>query len=158
LALAKNKQTDLKPRLLNPIIELLYPLIQAEAIMSGKHVHVEYGANVELPLDEKEIRQLILNLSMNGLEAMEPGGILRIETGTDPEAGEVVLTIADQGRGIREEDLEKLGRPFFTTKEHGTGLGLAVCYSIAARHQAAIEVESSGEGTTFRIRFRQGKA
>ena len=58
-----------------------------------------------------------------------------------------------EGTGINEEHLEKLGRPFFTTKDEGTGLGLAICYSIAARHHASIEVSSSAKGTTFLIRF-----
>jgi signal transduction histidine kinase len=64
-----------------------------------------------------------------------------------------VLAIRDQGTGISQEHLEKLGTPFFTTKEDGTGLGLAVCYSIAARHAAEIEVETSKNGTTFYIKF-----
>ncbi|PYI54373.1 ATP-binding protein [Paenibacillus flagellatus] len=151
LSLAKNKQTVMVPRPLNRLVESLLPLIHAEAMVSGKHVQIEYGECPDIPLDEKEIRQLVLNMTLNGLESMSPGGVLRIRTGTDD--GEVVLTIADQGHGIREDDLEKLGRPFFTTKENGTGLGLAVCYSIAARHGATIRVTSGPEGTTFDIRF-----
>lgn len=151
LSLAKNKQSYQKPENINRIIEMLIPLIQAEAVMSGKHVHFQFKDCPVIQLDDKEMRQLILNMCMNGLEAMSLGGKLRIETCT--EAEHVVLLIADEGIGINEEHLEKLGRPFFTTKDEGTGLGLAICYSIAARHQASIEVQSSEKGTTFLIRF-----
>ena len=56
---------------------------------------------------------------------------------------------ADQGKGIRPEVLEKLGTPFYTTKDNGTGLGLGVCYAIVARHNAKIEIQTGSEGTTF---------
>ncbi len=65
----------------------------------------------------------------------------------------VVLAISDQGSGIPATIIEKIGTPFFTTKESGTGLGLAVCYSIAARHKATIHIETSESGTTFFVRF-----
>ncbi|MBD0381321.1 response regulator [Paenibacillus sedimenti] len=151
LSLAKNKRTHQQMEHLNRIIETLQPLIQAEAVMSGKHVQFRLDDCPELSLDDKEIRQLILNMCMNGLEAMEAGSTLTVET--CKEAKHVVLKISDEGTGIHEEHLEKLGRPFFTTKDHGTGLGLAICYSIAARHHAPIEVQSSSKGTTFLIRF-----
>ena len=144
LSLAKNKQSHQKPENINRIIEMILPLIQAEAVMSGKHVHVQFTDCPVVQLDDKEMRQLILNMCMNGLEAMTIGGKLTIET--YPEAGHVVLLIADEGKGIEQEHLEKLGRPFFTTKDEGTGLGLAICYSIAARHQASIEVQLQPEG------------
>lgn len=103
-------------------------------------------------LDEKEIRQLILNLVRNGLEAMPPKKRLKIKTYT--EGDEVVLAVQDEGSGIPDELLAKLGTPFFTTKEKGTGLGLAVCYSIANRHKATIIPETGPKGTTFYVRFK----
>jgi signal transduction histidine kinase len=65
----------------------------------------------------------------------------------------VVLAIKDTGHGIDSEMLKKLGTPFLTTKEQGTGLGLAVCYRIANRHNAKIYIETSSSGTTFFVRF-----
>ncbi|MDR9788301.1 MAG: ATP-binding protein [Peptococcaceae bacterium MAG4] len=100
----------------------------------------------------QEIRQLILNLVRNGLEAMPARKKLTISTYLEED--EVVLAVQDEGRGIGSEMLDKLGTPFFTTKEHGTGLGLAVCYSIAARHNARIEVDTGTGGTTFYVRFK----
>jgi Signal transduction histidine kinase len=69
------------------------------------------------------------------------------------EEGKIVLFIEDEGCGLAPEIQDKLGTPFVTTREKGTGLGLAVCYSIAARHQAKIDYETSSQGTTFNIRF-----
>lgn len=152
LSLAKNKPVDLKPLSLNCLIGNLYPLIQADALVNDKDIIMELQDIVVLFLDEKEIHQLILNLVRNGLEAMSVGGTLTIRTFMDGE--ETVLAVRDEGSGIKTEDLEKIGTPFFTTKENGTGLGLATCFSISARHNAIIQIESSPSGTTFFVRFK----
>ncbi|MGG6448703.1 PAS domain S-box protein [Pseudobacillus badius] len=151
LNLAKNKVSDKKRQYLNPVIEGLYPLIQAEALMNDKFVSLQLDECPELYLDEKEISQLILNLSLNGLEAMSSGGKLTLKTYT--EKGAVVLEVKDEGDGIKPEFLETIGTPFFTTKDTGTGLGLAICYSVAERHHAVIDLKTSEQGTTFFIRF-----
>lgn len=152
LSLAKDKVDYLEVRSLNSIIEIMYPLINAEAMNSGKDVRIDYGNIPELLLNEKEIRQLLLNLIQNGLESMDTGGCLDIKTFV--EGGEVVLKVKDQGSGISHELLEKIGTPFFTTKANGTGLGLATCYSIAKRHNARIDVETGSKGTIFSVRFK----
>lgn len=152
LTLAKNKTTDKKLCHLNNIIEALFPLIQAEALLFEKYAELELRKCPQLYLDEMEIRQLILNLAKNGLEAMSPGGKITIRTYSDKEA--VVLEVQDQGCGIKEEIVEKIGTPFFTTKEWGTGLGLAVCYSVASRHNAVIKIKTSKQGTVFLVRFK----
>lgn len=151
LSLAKNKSIELEVHNLNDVIRMLAPLIQANAIVENKYVSLDMGYIPNLLLNEKEIRQMILNIARNGIEAMQPGKNLTIRTRA--EGDEVLLSIIDQGCGISREYIEKLGTPFFTTKEHGTGLGLAVCFSIARRHNATIQVESSDKGTTFYIRF-----
>jgi len=79
------------------------------------------------------------------------GGNLTIRTYTDNE--EVVLAVQDEGMGIPEELLGKIGTPFFTTKETGTGLGLAVCYTIIARHNASVKISTGSTGTTFYVKF-----
>lgn len=152
LSLAKNKVTHLKRRSINKIIKNISPLLQADALKEDKMIVLELEDTPLLLLDEKEIRQVIINLVRNGLEAMLPGGSLSIRT--FHEGREVVLSVRDQGKGIDEEILEKLGTPFLTNKESGTGLGLAVCYSIAARHNAEIEVDTGPSGTTFLVRFK----
>ena len=83
---------------------------------------------------------------------MTSNGSLTIKTYKEEQ--NVLLQIIDEGQGISPEVLSKLGTPFFTTKETGTGLGLAICYSVAKRHDAQIEIETSDKGTTFSIQFR----
>jgi two-component system nitrogen regulation sensor histidine kinase GlnL len=112
--------------------------------------------------DRAQLTQVFLNLIKNAFQAMHQGGILtvatRLETdfhirgqGTDRSRW-IWVDIEDEGIGIKEEDLPHIFSPFFTTKNHGTGLGLAVCYRIVREHGGLIRVESSaGKGTTFRI-------
>ncbi|MDQ1002933.1 two-component system, sporulation sensor kinase E [Neobacillus niacini] len=152
LNLAKNKISVKKKQNVNAIIEALSPLIQAEALRSNKQLSLELGECPDISLDEKEIRQLILNIALNGLDAMTSNGILTIKTYQDKET--VVLQIKDEGKGIDPEVLLKLGTPFFTTKETGTGLGLAICYSVAKRHDAQIDIETGDKGTTFSVVFQ----
>lgn len=153
LFLARNKVIDVEARNLNSIVNSILPLIQAGATAQDKHVELETGEVPDLFLDEKEIRHLILNLAHNGLEAMSAGGTLLIRTFIEDE--DIVLAVHDEGSGIALGVLEKLGTPFVTTKENGTGLGLPVCYGIAARHGATIDVETGPCGTTFFVRFSQ---
>jgi PAS domain S-box-containing protein len=155
LSLGKNRAIDLKEQNLNNIVNSLYPLIQADAMEKDKNVSLNLEEIPMLLLDGKEIRQVILNLVRNGLEATPPGGNIIIRTFMEEE--EVVLSVRDQGAGINTDVLEKIGTPFFTTKETGTGLGLAVCYSIAAKHNAAISIDTGIRGTTFNVRFKQKK-
>ncbi len=151
LSLGKGLHTELKLENLNQIIENSFLILSAEA---KKHDHIMKMVLEEVPLvplDFKQIRQLIFNLVRNGLEAMASPGILTISTCTADNY--IVLSIKDQGSGIDTAMLEHLGKPFVTTKEKGTGLGLAVCYSIVERHGAQLEVETADNGTIFYIKF-----
>ena len=153
LTLAKDKVSNKKMQNLNTIIESLFPLIQAEALRCNKHAILDLHACPDLLLDQKEIRQIILNISLNGLDAMSSSGELSIKTYANEQ--DVVLEIKDQGVGISPEVLEKMGTPFFTTKEEGTGLGLAICYSVAKRHHATIHIDTGEKGTVFSICFKR---
>lgn len=151
LSLAKNKMVELKPFNLRTILTTIIPLLQANAVLQDQNIVLQMEAVPDLLLDAKEIRQLVINLVYNALEAMATGKEVTIRTYVDNE--QVVLSVQDEGCGIEPELLEKVGTPFFTTKERGTGLGLAVCYGIATRHQAKIDIETSPQGTTFLVRF-----
>jgi len=154
LMLAKDKAVEKKRQSLNQEVKAIFPLLQAEAMKQEKNIDLQLEDIPHLVIDKHEIIQLILNLAHNGLEAMSPGGHLSIKTFRD--AAGVVLAVQDQGSGIAPEVLEKIGTPFFTTKDYGTGLGLAVCYSIAQRHNARIDIETGAGGTTFCVRFKNG--
>ncbi|HMM22232.1 MAG TPA: ATP-binding protein [Selenomonadales bacterium] len=153
LSLSKNRLVELKPTQLNTILTSLFPLIQADANSNNQIVRLEIEKSPDVLVDDREIRQLVLNLVRNGLEVMSKGKTLTIKTYTTHD--HVVLAIQDEGPGISSEVLDKIGLPFFTTKEHGTGLGLAICYSIANRHNATITVETGPSGTTFRVHFKK---
>ena len=152
LSLAKDRVVELKVQSLKEIVEYISPLIHADGLLSDKNIHMELEEVAEVPLDKKEICQLILNLVQNASQAMSPGGTIKIRTLMHNE--EIALSVQDDGNGIEPEVLEKIGTPFFTTKDTGSGLGLAVCYSIAARHNAKIEIETGPTGTTFFVRFK----
>lgn len=156
LSLSNQKLVDLKKTSLNKILNSLYPLLEADANSSRVKIKLEIEDIPELLLDANEIRQLVLNMVRNGVEAMPKGGELTL--GTKVENNEVILFISDQGTGIDEAVLEKLGTPFFTTKANGTGLGLSICYQIVNRHNANIKINSSRAGTTFMIHFNRNLA
>lgn len=151
LSLARDKFIKLELKNLNSVISNMFPLIQANAMAQDKNIEVKLDVIPNLLLDEKEIRQLLVNLVRNGLESMKPGGYLTIKTSTDDQG--VILSVNDQGHGIPQEILDKLGTPFLTTKEAGTGLGMAVCYGIADHHNASIKVKTSPTGSSFQVHF-----
>ncbi|MBP2645617.1 MAG: signal transduction histidine kinase, nitrogen specific, NtrB [Firmicutes bacterium] len=153
LSLAKNKTTELYSGKLNDVINMVLPLLEAGALLYDKTIKTDLSEIPDIQLNEKEIRQLILHFVRNGLEAMPPGSSLLIKTFC--RGKKVVLTVHDQGQGIAPGIADQIGTPFFTTKEYGVGLGLAVCYSIAARHNADITFNTTATGTTFEVSFNQ---
>lgn len=152
LSLAKNKSVAFTCGSLNNIIDTLFPLIQADALRLGHNVEMEKGDIPDINFDEKELRQLLLNLTRNSFDAMKGiRGKLTIQSYRDGNSA--VLAIRDTGNGIPQEIIKKLGTPFLTTKDDGIGLGLAICYRIAQRHEAKIDVQTSTLGTSFLISF-----
>ena len=152
LSTGNTRKSDLQMLDLNSIIHDIFPLIEIDAYNQNKYIQVDTNDIPELLLNRNEIRQLLINLYRNGLEAMSTGKVLTISTYKEGKNC-VVLAVRDQGKGIRPEVLEKLGTPFYTTKDNGTGLGLGVCYAIAARHNAKIEIQTGSEGTIFLVKF-----
>ncbi|MDF2570286.1 MAG: signal transduction histidine kinase, nitrogen specific, NtrB [Sporomusa sp.] len=152
LALAKNKAINRELHNINEIIKSIMPLLEADGLMANKYITTNMGEIPELMVDHKEIRQLVLNLVRNGLEAMDAGGRITIKTYLNQN--DVILAVEDEGHGIEPDFADKIGTPFFSTKEQGTGLGLAVCYSIANRHGASIKYETSTNGTVFFVIFQ----
>lgn len=154
LDLAKNKSEKLSWLSLNSIIQTLEPLLLSDTLNSNKNIRFELGKIKDVMLDEKGIKQLVLNLTKNGLEAMK-SGLLSIETYMQGQ--EVVLAVKDEGEGIKDDIVDKIGTPFFTTKEYGTGLGLATCFTIIERHNARMYYKTDSNGTAFYVHFNQKK-
>lgn len=153
LSLAQSRVSDKEMVQLQLIVEELSPLIWADANLRGQSIELKLNPSLPvLRLNVKEIKQLVLNLARNAMEAMEPKGVLTLETRINGD--NVELIVSDTGGGISQSQLEKLFVPFFTTKSHGTGLGLSLCQSIAERHHGKITVQSKeGLGTEFTVSF-----
>ncbi len=152
LALAKDKVIHLQMDNLNRIINMIYPLLEADALLMGRKFTVELGEIPDVLVDENEIRQCIFNLVRNAFEATEEGGMVTLIT--QAQEGKVILKVKDNGKGIPHDVYIRLGTPFVTTKPDGTGLGLPVCYRIAERHNAEVEVETGPKGTVFTMGFK----
>jgi two-component system sensor kinase FixL len=113
---------------------------------------VEEGGLPELNIDPKQLRQVLLNLFKNALEAMPRGGEITVTTRVRRDDAEIV--VADTGEGMPPEVAASIFQPYFTTKAKGTGLGLAISRSIIEEHGGAISVESTpGQGSAFTIRL-----
>jgi signal transduction histidine kinase len=149
--LAKNKAVKMKRGNLNQFLESLYPLLQADASHRGHEIQLKLGEIPESDFDEKEIRQMTLNLVHNGLEAMRRGGVITIKTVLEQE--NIVLSVSDTGGGIPPAVLDKLGTPFVSSKDRKAGLGLPICFRIAQRHNAKIDVVTGPQGTTVTVDF-----
>ncbi|GAA0373448.1 two-component system sensor histidine kinase NtrB [Paenibacillus motobuensis] len=153
LSLAQNRVVKMELYRLHEIISELTPLLWADANLRGQSIEVRLDENAPLlMLNHKEIKQLILNLGRNAMEAMGEKGKLTLEMRLQPDGVELYVT--DTGPGIPPAQKERLFEPFFTTKSKGTGLGLSLCLSIMERHGGRINVESEeGVGTTFIVFF-----
>ncbi|MBI2353875.1 MAG: HAMP domain-containing protein [Deltaproteobacteria bacterium] len=121
--------------------------------LEERHIRVEQHIDPDLPplwVDQELLRNCIINFLNNSLQAMSDGGVITLGASVDRESGRVRLTFADQGSGIREEDIPKIFLPYFTTKDVGIGLGLAITERIIKEHGGEILVASRpDEGTTF---------
>ena len=126
-------------------------LVESEANLRGVILQAEIPVNLPaLMLDVQQMKQVFLNLCKNAFDVTPPGGrlLLRVRV----EEGEVRIYVIDQGPGIVARDLSRIFEPFYTTKEHGTGLGLPISHRIVEGHGGTIKVRSfQGVGTTFII-------
>lgn len=155
---AKPHTFSLKEKNINAIIERAVALIKASDRAAG--ISIVTNLNPALPclaVDEAQIIQVVLNIAFNALDAMPEGGRLSISTdkASDEVPAAIEISIEDTGRGIKHDDIKNIFKPFFTTKERGVGLGLAVCQRIIRSHGGVLRVKSTyGEGTTFFIRLK----
>jgi signal transduction histidine kinase len=106
-----------------------------------------------LVVDRRLMRQALVNVALNAVQAMPRGGLLRLRAFAPKGEGVVVLEVADEGPGIPEATLPRIFEPFFTTKATGAGLGLAVVKRIVEDHGGVVSVASTDKGTTFSFRL-----
>jgi signal transduction histidine kinase/CheY-like chemotaxis protein len=158
---------------LNPLVQQAVELTRARwsDLARQRGVHIELKAELAVDLltirgAESEIRDALTNLIFNAVDALPQGGGIEVRTrmGTMSTAAgiepSVLLEVIDNGTGMDEETRRRCIEPFFTTKgDRGSGLGLAMVYGMARRHNAGLDIESvPGKGTTVRITFRTGAA
>jgi len=120
-----------------------------------KRIMIEMEVSGPIPPvdhDPNQINQVLLNLLLNAIQSMDKAGTIRVLLETDEDA--VLITVADEGKGIPPEHLPNIFRPFFTTKGHGTGLGLSLARRTVESHGGQIDVTSEvGKGSRFHIRL-----
>jgi signal transduction histidine kinase len=134
---------------LGEIVDLARPQAAAENI---RMFQTEVPADVAVRIDRDMFKQAVLNVVVNAMQSMTAGGELRLECEADHET--VEIRISDTGTGIPPELREKIFRLYFTTKEGGSGIGLAMTFRIVQLHDGTIDFSSEpGKGTTFVIRL-----
>jgi PAS domain S-box-containing protein len=107
-----------------------------------------------IPADSFQIQRVCFNLVSNAMSAMSEGGYLEIRTGEDKNGENIMISVADTGEGIPEENIAKVFEPYFTTKARGLGLGLSLCKKYVEAHGGKIGLESEvGKGTTFIVKL-----
>jgi len=145
----------------NRILEDLFKILEFQPAAKKIRIVQEMDPGLKpIVANAGQIRQVLLNIILNAVQAMGDSGELRVETANESDEGSdgVVIRIADTGPGIPEDQIKGIFQPFFTTKEEGTGLGLAIAYGIIQEHNGKIDVASRvGEGTTFRIALPGGR-
>jgi signal transduction histidine kinase/CheY-like chemotaxis protein len=140
-------------KLVTKVVHLMEPQLNVRMIKVNCNLNSDLPW---IPLVSDQIQQVLINLILNSMDAMPAGGEISIKTGStgvDQIPG-VEILVKDTGPGVSESDINRIFEPFFSTKEHGTGLGLPVSYSIVAAHGGSLNyVGKQGEGACFRIMF-----
>lgn len=143
-----------RPVRLDRLIADIVKLVESQARAKGVTVAIEHRPGIpEVLLDADRLNQVLLNLFLNGIEAMDRGGVLTVRVDEAADSRRLEIRVSDTGCGIRPEDLSHIFEPYFTTKPSGTGLGLAIAHNIIEAMGAEIAVQSvPGAGTTFTLK------
>jgi two-component system sporulation sensor kinase A len=151
LLLAKPQQIKFAKQNMRTIIEQVRTLIETQALMNNVQITISYKSDIPLiNCEENQLKQVFINIIKNAVEAMPKGGQIWIEVGLHLERF-MRLSFKDEGDGIPEEVLSRIGEPFFTTKEQGTGLGLMICKQIIENHKGDITINSGKNGTQIEV-------
>lgn len=153
LDFARQNQPVKKTQNINQIVSDTLFLVKKQAAFNDIKITTHLPENLPRTyVDRDQIRQALINLALNAIEATESGGEILFTTKKDSQNDMIRISVRDTGCGISGEDLIKIFDPFFTTRETGTGLGLAITHGIIEQHGGKITVDSTpGEGTEFTI-------
>jgi len=151
LQVAKPHEISFQFCSMETILQHVVNLLEAQAALNDIQIHLEVEGRLPWVMaSELEMKQVIVNLLKNAMEAMPKGGNIHIKAVNQTE--HILIRFVDQGMGMDEKCLQRLAEPFFTTKEKGMGLGLMMCYKIIEEHKGRIDISSIvGQGTTIDI-------
>ena len=165
LSFARPSKPNVAPENVNDIVDNIARILESQA--KEKNVEILRDFGTDLPkvwIDREQMKQVFMNLILNAIQAMKEGGSINIATraisriGAEPSGDFVQVEVRDTGVGIPEENLQHIFDPFFTSKDEGSGLGLAVSHQIVQEHGGFVTVESTvGKGTAFFIHVPLGK-
>ncbi len=152
------RQSNTAPSIteVNSVVDKTLQLLENQTIF--QNIRTVRKFDPELPnvlIDAGQLQQIVMNIVINAVDAMDENGVLTIETGVAPLNQEILIKISDTGKGIPDDILPLIFEPFFTTKKvgKGTGLGLSIVHGIVTRAGGRIEVASSPQGATFTVRL-----
>lgn len=151
LALAKPQLDQYETIDLSSIIQQSIDVMQSYAILNCIHISQQVEPSLEIEGLKLEVQQLLINIIKNAIEAIKSEGIILI-TAEKKSKGKISIKIKDNGVGMTEDQVKKLGNPYYSTKEKGTGLGLTVCHQIVKQMGGQILINSQvNKGTSFTI-------
>lgn len=153
LELARPISVSRIPLAIGPLIEKTLKLTAVQAEAKGIQIKTDLEQETRMaPVDPDRMNQVLLNLYLNAIEAMERGGCLQVDVRPSDIKNGLEIKVRDNGAGIKQEDLTHIFDPYFTTKPSGTGLGLAIVHNTVEAHDGEIKVESiPGKGTDITI-------
>jgi signal transduction histidine kinase len=151
LQFARTPRPDRRPCNLKEVVDFIKVLCSKEANRHGVTIETSFQEDLsELELDAAQIQQALLNIVLNGIQAMPSGGRLTLRV--EESAGALNVWIRDEGEGIPQENRSRIFDPFYTTKERGTGLGMAIAHNLIQGHGGDIRiVDEDGPGSTFLV-------
>jgi two-component system sporulation sensor kinase A len=150
LIIAKPQVMKFKKTAIQDLLKSVKTLLDTQAILNNIEIELDTPEVIsEIMCDENQLKQVFINFIKNSIEAMPTGGEIKIQV--TEAIDHVLLRFSDTGSGIPKENLKRIGEPFFTTKERGTGLGLLVSKQIIENHNGHILIDSDGNGTSIEV-------
>lgn len=165
LSFARPSKPNVAPVDVNEVVDNIARILESQAKEKNIAIMRQFGANLpKVWIDREQMKQVFMNLILNAIQAMQGAGTITLmsrtvtKNGTQPAADFVQIEVKDNGVGIPEENLQHIFDPFFTNKDEGSGLGLAVSHQIVQEHGGFVTIESKvGTGTSFFVHVPVGK-
>ena len=165
LSFARPSKPNVAPENVNDVVDNIARILEAQVKEKGMSISREFSDSLpKVWIDREQMKQVFMNLILNAIQAMKDGGSITLASrtvsrnGAEPSGEFVQVEIRDTGIGIPEENLQHIFDPFFTSKDEGSGLGLAVSHQIVQEHGGFVTVESTvGRGTAFFVHVPVGK-